>query len=101
MHKCGLFEEVLSSDASEMDKLRNNGTKLDQKNIDSLISYCLNALGNKKTRLAAEYNFMGLLVMLCYRSDYIAHFYHEKDDSYVLEEVEDLLSVGNYGNKYL
>ena len=44
---------------------------------------------------------MVLLVMPCYRSDYIAHFYHEKDVNCVLEEVEDLLSADNYGNKYL
>ena len=67
--KCGPFEEALPAAASEMDTLRNNGTKLDHKNIDSLLSYCLNALGNKKAILDAEYDLMGLLVMLCSRSD--------------------------------
>ena len=39
---------------------------------------------------------MGLLVMLCSRSDYVAHFDHEKDISCVMSEVQDLLSVENY-----
>ena len=99
--KCGPFKEALPAPTSDMYTLINIGTKIDHRNIYSLLSYCLNAFGNEKTRLAAEYNLMVLLVMPCYRSDYIAHFYHEKDDNYVLGEVEDLLSVGNYGNKYL
>ena len=98
LSKCGPFEEALPAAASEMDTLRNNGTKLDQRNIDSLLSYCLNALGNEKARLAAESDLMGLLVMLCSRSDYVAHFHHEKDVNYVLAEVQDLLSIENEGN---
>ena len=42
---------------------------------------------------------MGLLVMMCYRSDYISHFHHEKDIDYVLAEVQDILSVENDGYK--
>ena len=76
--KCGLFEEVLPEDASEMDTLRNNGTNLYHRNIYSILSYYLNALGNEKARLAAEYDPMGLLVMVCSRSDYVAHLHHEK-----------------------
>ena len=42
---------------------------------------------------------MGLLVMLCYRSDYDAHFYHAKGVNYVPAGVKDLLSIDNDGNK--
>ena len=35
--KCRPSEEALPEAAFEMDKLRNNGTKLYQRNIDSLI----------------------------------------------------------------
>ena len=97
--KCRPFEEALPAAASEMDTLRNNGTKLDQRNIDSLLSYCLNALGNEKARLAAESDLMGLLIMLCSRSDDVAHFHHEKDVTCFLEEVQDLLSVDNDCNE--
>ena len=41
---------------------------------------------------------MWILVMLCSRSDYVAHFHHKKGVNYVLEEVQDLLSVENYRN---
>ena len=51
--KCRLFGEALPAAASDMDKLRNNGTKLDQRNIYSLLFYCHNALSNYKARLAA------------------------------------------------
>ena len=44
--KCGPLEEALPAAASEMDSLGNNGANLDQRNIDSLLSYCRNALGN-------------------------------------------------------
>ena len=37
--KYGLFEESLPAAASEMDTLRNNGKNIDQRNIDSLLSY--------------------------------------------------------------
>ena len=78
MPKCSPFEEALPAAASEMNTLSNNGKKLDQSNIDSLLTYCLNGLGNEEAILAAEYDLMGLLVMLCSRSDYVAHFHHEK-----------------------
>ena len=82
--KCGPFEEALPEAASEMDTLRNNGTNIDQRTIGSLLSYCLNALGNKKVRLSVESDLMGLLVMLCSKSDYVAHLHYEKDVNYVL-----------------
>ena len=50
--KYGPFKEVLPAAASEMDIFRNNGTKLYQRNIDSLLPYCLNAQGNRKAILA-------------------------------------------------
>ena len=96
--KCGMSKEAPPASASNMDTLRNNGTKIDQRNIDSLIYYCLTALGNEKVGLAAESDLIILLVMLCYRSDYVAHFHHEKDVNYVLVEVKDILSIENYGN---
>ena len=37
--KYRLFKEVLPATVYEMSKLRNNGTKLDQRNINSLLSY--------------------------------------------------------------
>ena len=96
--KCGLFREALLSAASEMDTLRNNGTNIDHNNIDIFLPYCLNALGKDTARLAAEYELMGLLVMLCSRSNYVTYFHHEKDVNYVLAEVQDILSVDNDGN---
>ena len=96
--KCGTFEEALLEAASDMDTLRNNCTKLYQRNINILLSYLLNALGNKKEILAAESDIMGIMVMLCSRSDYGAHFHHKKDVNYVLEEVQDILYVENYRN---
>ena len=96
---CGPFEEALPATASEMGTLKNNGTKIYQRNIDSLLSYCLNVLGNDKAILAAKYDLMGLLVMLCSGSDYVTHFHHENDVNYVLEEVQYLLSIENDGNK--
>ena len=77
--KYGPFEEALWAAVSEMDTLSNNGTKIDQRNIDILLSYCLNTIGNEKARLSAESNLMGRLVMLCSRSDYVLHFHHEKN----------------------
>ena len=76
--KCGLFKEALTEAVSEMDILRNNSTELDNRNIDSLQSYYLNAIGNEKAVLAAESDFMGILVIMCSRSDYVTHFHHEK-----------------------
>ena len=49
--KCVPFEEALPAAASEMDTLGNIGAKLDQRNIDSLLSHWLNALSNKKAKL--------------------------------------------------
>ena len=97
--KFGPSEEVLSAAASEMDTLRNNGTNIYQRNIYSLLSYYLNTLGNERVILAAEYDLMGLLVMLCSRSDYFSHFHHEKDVNYVMAEVQDIFSVENDGNE--
>ena len=48
--------------------------------------------------MAAESDIMGIMVMLCSRSDYGAHFHHKKDVNYVLEEVQDILYVENYRN---
>ena len=39
LSKCKPFEEALSEAASDMDTLRSNYTKMDQRNIDSLLSY--------------------------------------------------------------
>ena len=97
--KCGPFKEALPAPTSDMYTLINIGTKIDHRNIYSLLSYCLNALGNKKARLAAESDLMGLLIMLCSRSDDVAHFHHEKDVTCFLEEVQDLLSVDNDCNE--
>ena len=47
------FEEALTAAASDMDTLKNNGTNIYQETIYSLLSYCLNAIGNKKARWAA------------------------------------------------
>ena len=96
--KCGTFEEALLEAASDMDTLRNNCTKLYQRNINILLSYLLNALGNKKEILAAESDIMGIMVMLCSRSDCVAHFHHKNGINYILEEVQDLLSVYNDRN---
>ena len=82
--KCRPFEEALPATASEIDTLRNNGTKLDHSNINILLSYFLNALSNDKAILDAESDFIGLLVMLCSRSDYVTYFHHEKEINYVL-----------------
>ena len=82
--KCGPFEEALPASASDIDTLRNNGTKLDHSNTNILLSYCLNGLSNDKEILNAESDLIGLLVMLCSRSDYVTYFHHEKDINYVL-----------------
>ena len=37
--KCGTFKEALLAAASDMDTLRNNGTKLYQRNVNILLSY--------------------------------------------------------------
>ena len=37
--KCGPSKEALPADASDMDTLRNNDTQIDQRSIDSLLSY--------------------------------------------------------------
>ena len=50
--KCGPFEEALTAAVYEMDKLRNNGTNLDQRSINIFLSYLLNTLGNEKEILA-------------------------------------------------
>ena len=83
-----------------MDTLRNNCTKLYQRNIDGLLSYCFNALGNEKAILASKSDLMGLLVMLCSTSNYVTHFNYEKEVNYVLEEVKDILYIDNDDNKY-
>ena len=97
--KCGLLEDALPAAASEMNTLKNNGKNIDQRNIDILLSYCLNTFGNEKGILADKSYPMGLLIMLCPRSDSVAHFHHEKGVNYVLAEVKYLLYVNNDGNK--
>ena len=37
--KCGKFEEALPAAAYDMDTLRNNGTNINQRNINILLPY--------------------------------------------------------------
>ena len=97
--ECGSFKEALPAAASDMDTLSNNCKKLDHREFNSLISKSLNRLGNKKLGLATKSDLMGLLVMLCSRSDYAKHFHHKKDVNYDLIELQDILSLENDGNK--
>ena len=83
--KSGTFKEALPATAYEMDTLRNNGTNLYHFNINILLYNCLNAISNKKVRLAAKSDLTGLLVILCSRSDYVAQIQHGKDVNYFLE----------------
>ena len=43
---------------------------------------------------------MGLLVMMCSRSDYVANSHHEKDVNYIMEEVQELILLDNDGNEF-
>ena len=57
-------------------------------------------LDNKKVILAADSDLMGILVMLCSRSEYVSHLHHEKDVNYILAELKYLLSLYNDRNEY-
>ena len=56
-------------------------------------------LGNEKSGLVAKYDLMGLLFMLCSRSDYVTHLHREKKVNYALSEMQDFLSIDNDGNE--
>ena len=66
-------------------------TRLSSKEIQKLLEFCVNALGDEECREVAEPDLMNTLSTLCSRADYVAHFHAEKDVEFILSEIEERL----------